>query len=436
MGVNGADSIADIFGCHIAKNSIKTYDSSIRSLVNALPESVNFDEVFPVQTVQNLIILMSSQKGNPWSSAKTRLAALSTWHDAKGFHGFTDLRYSKTFLIFWAGMKRCADMSSYAKRAISAKELEKFIDESTSSHKTNSNVRNKAYILFCFYGVRRISEARNLNMQDISIRKDGVQVQINFQKNRLDPMSVLIPFISSTKHCPASAMIDWYNLATANYKHSNFDPLFFNTRGARTGTRLPDCAIRNLFNKHFEKDVGTQSCRKGGAQFWYALSGGNVQLVKSQGGWKSEQVMQQVYLAMHKEELVRTLSSISNNTTTRRAPRRVIRRAPRRVHRRARRARRRIRRAPRRRARTRRPRRGTRISSIQIENFLHVSARTPLSKVPDLFNVNFNSPRIVQLTYLTKTIENFVNRSSSHVSSGRYLLFLSFKIIDVSLSRN
>ena len=303
------EMVGKVFGNSLANNSKKTYSSILKA--NCLVDPSDVGKVLPCDDPSKLVCMMTPVVGKSWATAKTRMAALSTWHSIHSPDTpFEDVKSHSVFKTFWQGLKRVADQSDYSKNPVKEDDLASMLSE-LGNKVTNASKRDTAWLVFSFFGVRRISEGCNLRVGEIMCKPNGVSIKISKQKNRLDEQDTFIPHISQDvfPHDPAQIMKDWYTIVTKNYSGAPDAYFFPITKGKKSGKQAHSQSIRSIIKAHYgeqNENFSTQSLRKGGTVWWYRQANGDARLVQSVGHWKSPQVMEAIYLKMTKDEKMET----------------------------------------------------------------------------------------------------------------------------------
>ena len=273
--------------------------------------------LFPADTAVKLMIIMLSRFQGVWSTSKLYLSAVAAWHLKEGFGSvFDSVRYSDKFAMFWKGMKNNADHTGYAKRPLEHKEVCDYVSErvgqkvAKGKNPTKAGLRDCAAMVVAFFGVRRVAEVVALNVGHVTWSDQGAHVLIERQKNSDVPMTCFIPFMPKADFCPASLLKQWQNTVRSEYSLKDDDPLFIVTRKPNSGSRLTSAALRQAWSVAFgDTAVSTHSCRKGGAQWWLqqGLGKGGVQ---KQGGWKTTETMDKIYLLLSEESTMAKMVQI------------------------------------------------------------------------------------------------------------------------------
>jgi hypothetical protein len=105
-----------------------------------------------------------------------------------------------------------------------------------------------------------------------------------------------IPRMPDLEHrCPHSIVCSWLTVWDRCFGDAAESPLFCVT--GRPGARPAsyDCWRKALAAFFCDRSVGTHSLRKGGAQWFRNVLGVREDVVQSQGGWSSLEVMRRVY---------------------------------------------------------------------------------------------------------------------------------------------
>ena len=225
---------------------------------------------------------------------------------------FEKIRYGDQFRTFWAGLKRSCDHTDLAKHPIMYPDLESILDSILKRDvTTNAQIRDACWVMFCYYGVRRVSEGQGLNVGDFEEVPGGVKFRVVEQKNHLGQKYVFIPDMAHVKYNPIAWLTLWRQKCS-EYGLGPNDPFFFTTKGAKKGSRAYANNVRRYITDYYgnENCFNTQSLRKGGCIFWY-LTSGDMRLSQAQGQWKSADTMKQVYLGMKDQELIAAAKKVT-----------------------------------------------------------------------------------------------------------------------------
>jgi hypothetical protein len=251
--------------------------------------------LLPMNSPAKLMAAFSGLDGVRWTSIRVVKSAIRAWHTARNLSSVFDAAWCDSCVLFWKGLKRRADHTSMAKRALEFSEVLDF-----QAHKIlqgqAAGLRDAAMAAICFYGVRRISEALALPVEEVTFEADAVQVHIAKQKN--DPgrgVTCWIPRLARLGPlCPHKLLSDWVALRSSTLG-GDVGPLFVVT-GRSTCKPVSYDLFRKSVNGYFtETDVGSHSFRKGGARWYTHARGVNPDLVQAQGGWLSASTMRAVY---------------------------------------------------------------------------------------------------------------------------------------------
>jgi integrase len=282
-----------------------TYASAVRSLCAGFT-SAELDKLLPVSSPAQWVALFAKRRGQQWSTTRSYMAAISQWHLLNNVGSFETARYSPEFSLFYKGLKRSSINDSKAKRAVDIKEVEKLVKDLTKKDKkgtytTQASLRDAAVTCLAFFWVKRISECIGVRRSDITKKKDGLDVCIRHQKQG-GSTSCFVPFFKEGKagSCPATIITEWIDLFDKKSSGDNGEAFLFPvTKGKKRGQGMSAQQFRSMINQHFASDklVSTHSLRKGGGQYWISL-GACRGTVQTQGGWKTTESMDKVYLAL------------------------------------------------------------------------------------------------------------------------------------------
>jgi hypothetical protein len=251
--------------------------------------------LLPMDSPAKLMAAFAGLDGVRWSSIRIVKSAVRAWHVAHNVSSVFDAAWCDACVLFWKGLKRRADHTSLAKRALEFSEVLDF-----QAHRIllgqAAGLRDAAIAAICFYGIRRISETLALPVEGVTFEADAVKIFITKQKN--DPgrgVTCWVPRLPRLGPlCPHKILDDWMHLRAAAVGNSS-GPLFVVT-GRSSCKPVSYDLFRKVVNGYFvETDVGSHSFRKGGARWYTHARGVNPDLVQAQGGWLSAATMRAVY---------------------------------------------------------------------------------------------------------------------------------------------
>jgi len=140
------------------------------------------------------------------SSIKRKMAAISQRHETAGYPS-----PSKTALVkgVWDGIQRKIGVKEEGKDALWLEELRQVV-QAISQNKV-IGVRNRALLVIGWAGAFRRSELVQLNVEDISITRDGLLLHLNRSKTdqKGEGQDVALPYGSNPLTCPVRSLEDW-----------------------------------------------------------------------------------------------------------------------------------------------------------------------------------------------------------------------------------
>lgn len=140
------------------------------------------------------------------SSIKRKMTAISQRHETAGFPSPT-----KTALVkgVWEGLQRAVGVKEEGKDALWLDELRQIIQE--ISLDKIIGVRNRALLVIGWAGALRRSELVSLNIEDISITRDGLILHLNRSKTdqKGEGQTIGLPYGSNPLTCPVRSLEDW-----------------------------------------------------------------------------------------------------------------------------------------------------------------------------------------------------------------------------------
>jgi site-specific recombinase XerD len=140
------------------------------------------------------------------SSIKRKMTAISQRHETAGYSSPT-----KTALVkgVWDGIQRTIGIKEEGKEALWLDELRQVIQALPQN--TVIGIRNRALLIIGWAGALRRSELTQLNVEDISITRDGLILHLHRSKTdqKGEGQDVAIPYGSNPLTCPVRSLEDW-----------------------------------------------------------------------------------------------------------------------------------------------------------------------------------------------------------------------------------
>jgi hypothetical protein len=323
-----ADAIS---GAALCGSTISSYDSNL-AIVERIEERLG-RELIPL-TVQNATILFSYLSASKEAEShkdergKIRWSWFAHLRSAICKHAILtkaecvfleDTPAAKQFQDgFWVGLKKTSSHLKKKKATISLEQLVSVIQQ-LREEKTFNAQRRAAILIFGFFGVRRNSESMLVLAEDFVKRDNGIEVGIRRMKNDVlaEGHKVAIPSLTSgasAGFCPAT-IIEEYLAQRREFldeKNMESDWAFFTLDGKNKGGSLSYDSIRKEITNAAKAagviDNGVVSLRKSGASF-YANFDTSKKLTKVLGGWKSDDVIDDVYAPTSAASLLKTTRS-------------------------------------------------------------------------------------------------------------------------------
>ena len=274
-------------------STVRTYSRALKVHVHGVEQEVDAS-LLPVDSPEKLMLLFASMDGANWNTIRANKAAVRAWHQTQNLSSVFEQCWDDRTLHFWRGLKKRASHSSDRKRAITASEWAEFAYVRQVSN-TPAGLRDAAMATFCFFGVRRISEAINIRAADVTVEDDSIACFIRSQKN--DPCGVgqwcWIPFTTVESTSPGQIVQDWISWRQS---HATDAVHFFcTTTGSKRGPVSAD-SWRKTIHAHFnDPAASSHSFRRGGTEWGMHVARLPPDVVQSQGGWKSAEVMLGTY---------------------------------------------------------------------------------------------------------------------------------------------
>jgi integrase len=280
----------------------RSYESVLASVMKAFPCEL-WGHLLPCLSAGHLTVLFAGLRGKPWGSTRVAKSALRAWHWSRNQADLWDfVSHDPVWLQFWAGLKKEADHSSRATKAMELDQLLHVLKSCLDGHDTAAGVRDAAWAALTYFGVRRISETTALRLQDVSWRDDGVDTFVAKSKTDQEGrgLTCFVPFMPELGDlCPVALLKAWWTRMGADQAAPD-RALFCVTKGSKAGRQAPCATLRSridkaMFDPESSAFFSCHSLRKGGASFWIA-KGIPESHVQKQGGWQNLVTMRRTYL--------------------------------------------------------------------------------------------------------------------------------------------
>ena len=305
--------VNSLLGDENSTSTLRSYESLLRTEVRGAEDDLQVS-LIPLDSEAKFLTLFGwVATNNPnlkWSRVKALKAALSKYHKLKSMPTILG-QWSSPMAALWKGLSKQASHDSSGKTPVSFQAVHNYL---SAQDKSITDMRNKAMVCVSFFGVRRSAETRAFRMEHVSASDKGISLRVTCQKNdQLGlGMTCFIPHITSMKErSPATIIKEW--IATRpKICQGTSDPdslLFITTTGSKKTIGGPVSAdsFRKLVSTTFGLGKSTHSLRKGGATF-LARNDAPTQVTQAQGGWRTTEVMQNIYTSFSIEEQQQAIS--------------------------------------------------------------------------------------------------------------------------------
>ena len=305
--------VNSLLGDENSSSTLRSYESLLRTEVRGAEDDLQVS-LIPLDTEAKFLTLFGWVATNntnlKWSRVKALKAALTKYHKLKSMPTILG-QWSSPMAALWKGLSKQASHDSSGKTPVSFQAVYNYL---SAQDKSITDMRNKAMVCVSFFGVRRSAETRAFCMEHVSISDKGISLRVTCQKNdQLGlGMTCFIPHIASMKErSPATIIKEWI-ASRPTICHTTADPeslLFITTTGSKKTIGGPVSAdsFRKLVSTTFGSGKSTHSLRKGGATF-LARNDAPTQVTQAQGGWRTTDVMQNIYTSYSIEEQQQAIS--------------------------------------------------------------------------------------------------------------------------------
>ena len=309
--------VNSLLGDENTSSTLKSYESLLRTEVRGAEDDLQVS-LIPLDTEAKFLTLfgwVATNNANlKWSRVKALKAALSKYHKLKNMPTILG-QWSSPMAALWKGLSKHASHDSSGKTPVSFQAVHDYL---SAQDKSITDMRNKAMVCVSFFGVRRSAETRAFCMEHVSISDKGISLRVTCQKNdQLGlGMTCFIPHIASMKErSPATIIKEWI-AARPKICQSTSDPeslLFITTTGKKKTIGGPVSAdsFRKFVSTIFGSGKSTHSLRKGGATF-LARNDAPAKVTQAQGGWRTTEVMQNIYTNFSVEEQQQAISQAAD----------------------------------------------------------------------------------------------------------------------------
>ncbi|KJD42650.1 integrase [Paenibacillus terrae] len=229
-----------------AKNTVKSYSSDWQHFTqwckhNQLGYLPTNDENY------SLYLSSLAIEGYRVSTIRRRMSSIAQAHLVAGHPSPTTAHIK----VVWAGIRRVHGASEIGKLPVVIDILKLMLNELPDKLQ---GIRDRAVLLIGFAGAFRRSELVSLDIEFVSIVREGLIIQLNKSKTDQEGKgeSIGIPYGSFEETCPVRAYIDW--IQAANLKSG---PVFrsINRHNQVSQSRLSDKSVA-LIVKRYVNEAG------------------------------------------------------------------------------------------------------------------------------------------------------------------------------------
>ncbi|WP_346835989.1 site-specific integrase [Paenibacillus polymyxa] len=229
-----------------AKNTVKSYKSDWKHFMqwckhNQLSYLPTNDDAY------SLYLSNLATRGFKVSTIRRRMSSIAQAHLVAGYPSPTTAHIK----VVWAGIKRVHGTTEIGKLPVVVDIVRQMLNELPDKLQ---GVRDRAILLIGFAGAFRRSELVSLDIESISVVKEGLIVQVNKSKTDQEGKgeSIGIPYGMFEQTCPVRAYINW--IQAAGLKSG---PVFrsINRHNQVSHTRLSDKSVA-LIVKRYINAVG------------------------------------------------------------------------------------------------------------------------------------------------------------------------------------
>ena len=312
-----AAAVNDCLRVDLAPSTLNTYNSVLQHDLALAEHKLNL-KLLPMPSEDLFLaafgsLLETHGRDLHWSRVKSLKAAIALWHRRNNEACIFDC-WTERMRGFWNGLAKRCRHAQVGKEPVSFNSVVSILRAAESSQSVVC-VRNSAMIALAFFGVRRGAEVVAMQMRDLgAFTDDGVSFKVRCQKN--DPRGLgqvcFVPHIKVLGDAsPARLMRRWVTLrSTCQSDSSELAPLFVTTTGANKGGPVSTDSLRKAVAALIGKPWSTHSLRKGGATF-YARQGADPNATQQQGGWRTSEIMAEIYTKLSQSEVQRELVKVA-----------------------------------------------------------------------------------------------------------------------------
>ena len=303
----------DILDCGWEPSTHATYSRALQVHVHGLEKTVDA-ALLPVDSADKLMLIFAAMDGMAWRTIQVNKSAIRAWHTCHNLGNVFDQCWDYKALHFWRGLKKRANHDSRAKQPLSIQNLAAFVRHRRLAG-TPAGIRDGACVVFCFFGLRRVSEAIALRESDVQVESDSITFFIHRQKN--DPCGLgqrcWVPNVDIEGFNPAQLVLDWIRCRSSMVGASGTS-FFCNTSRSPGAPITADLWRKNVCAHFKDNATTTHSFCKGGTQWYMHVANVPHDVVHAQGGWHSSGVMNTIYgklpEAMQKTKLLHSVAAV------------------------------------------------------------------------------------------------------------------------------
>lgn len=239
---------------------------------------------------ENLVkyLLERSKKLNP-RTLDLHLTAIKQWHQVQGF---TDPVQDPLIRKTMEGIRRIHGKPKQKAKALRLEHIAVMIEHLQQLPDNKKKFRDIALILTGFFGAFRRSELVSIQIEDLRWEPEGLIIQLPRSKTDQDGkgLSRALPF-GDKNVCPASAIKKWLDISEIikgplffpvnrwdQIQHRELHPNSINDLLKLLGSACDFDFVPELSSHSFRRGLSTSAARERV----------DFELIKKQGGWKSD----------------------------------------------------------------------------------------------------------------------------------------------------
>lgn len=233
-------------------------------------------------------LLAAAEQRNP-RTLDIHITAISQWHQ---YQGFQDPTKDPNVRKVLEGIRCIHGKPKLKAKALSLQHIATMVEYLEAEPDNLKSCRDKALLLIAFFGAFRRSELVGIQVEDIAWEDEGILIQLRRSKTDQQGQGMVRAIAASGDlYCPVAALKNWLEMAGIVT-----GPLFrpINRWHQLENRPLRPAAINDFIKQlaessgfNFAPELSSHSFRRGMST---AAARANVpfELIKKQGGWKSD----------------------------------------------------------------------------------------------------------------------------------------------------